>query len=105
MTLILNNDDVKQVLTMKITMNALDQAYRELTRREAVCRPRIDVQIPTKDSTTKLPCPSCVMCATLIGAGSVIAPVAACPVPWTTIGRDVAAGVCGLPPIVGNGGA
>ena len=36
---------------MEITMNALDQAYRELTRREAVCRPRIDVQIPTKDST------------------------------------------------------
>ena len=48
--LLLNNDDVKQVLTMEITMNALDQAYRELTRREAVCRPRIDVQIPTKDS-------------------------------------------------------
>jgi alanine dehydrogenase len=50
MTLILNNDDVKQVLTMEITMSALDQAYRELTRQEAVCRPRIDVQIPTKDS-------------------------------------------------------
>ncbi|SRR6266511_3463349 len=49
MTLILNNDDVKQVLTMEITMNALDQAYRELTRREAVCRPRIDIQIPTQD--------------------------------------------------------
>ena len=50
MTLILNNDDVKQVLTMEITMNALDQAYRELTRQEAVCRPRIDIQIPTQDS-------------------------------------------------------
>src|SRR6266576_267277 len=50
MTLILNNDDVKQVLTMEITMNALDQAYQELTRQEAVCRPRIDVQIPTTDS-------------------------------------------------------
>jgi alanine dehydrogenase len=49
--LLLNNDDVKQVLTMEITMNALDQAYRELTRQEAVCRPRIDVQIPMKDST------------------------------------------------------
>ena len=48
--LLLNNDDVKQVLTMEITMNALDQAYREPTRREAVRRPRIDVQIPTKDS-------------------------------------------------------
>ncbi|HVO93564.1 MAG TPA: ornithine cyclodeaminase family protein [Terriglobales bacterium] len=50
MTLILNNDDVKQVLTMEITMSALDQAYRELTRQEAVCRPRIDIQIPTEDS-------------------------------------------------------
>jgi alanine dehydrogenase len=49
MTLILNNDDVKEVLTMEVTMKALEQAYTELTRREAVCRPRIDIQIPTKD--------------------------------------------------------
>ena len=48
--LFLNNDDVKQVLTMEVTMGALDQAYRELARQEAVCRPRIDIQIPTKDS-------------------------------------------------------
>ncbi len=47
--LFLNNDDVKQVLTMELTMNALDKAYRELARQEAVCRPRIDVQIPTSD--------------------------------------------------------
>ena len=43
MTLILNNDDVKQVLTMEVTMNALEQAYTELARQEAVCRPRIDI--------------------------------------------------------------
>jgi ornithine cyclodeaminase/alanine dehydrogenase-like protein (mu-crystallin family) len=49
MTLILNNDDVKQVLNMEITMTALDRAYRELVRQEAVCRPRIDIQIPTED--------------------------------------------------------
>ena len=49
MTLILNNDDVQQVLTMEITMKALEEAYAELTRQEAVCRPRIDIQIPTKD--------------------------------------------------------
>jgi alanine dehydrogenase len=49
MTLILNNDDVKQVLTMEVTMKALEQAYTELARHEAVCRPRIDIQIPTKD--------------------------------------------------------
>jgi alanine dehydrogenase len=49
MTLILNNDDVQSVLTMEITMAALERAYAELTRQEAVCRPRIDIQIPTKD--------------------------------------------------------
>ncbi len=49
MTLILNNDDVKQVLTMELTMRALEEAYREVARGEAVCRPRIDIQIPTKD--------------------------------------------------------
>jgi ornithine cyclodeaminase/alanine dehydrogenase-like protein (mu-crystallin family) len=49
MTLILNNEDVQSVLTMEVTMAALEQAYAELTRREAVCRPRIDIQIPTKD--------------------------------------------------------
>jgi ornithine cyclodeaminase/alanine dehydrogenase-like protein (mu-crystallin family) len=48
-TLILNNDDVKQVLTMELTMEALEAAYREVARGEAVCRPRIDIQIPTKD--------------------------------------------------------
>jgi alanine dehydrogenase len=48
--LFLNNEDVKQVLTMEVTMNALDQAYRELAREEAVCRPRIDIQIPTPDA-------------------------------------------------------
>src|SRR3990172_10360512 len=49
MTLILNNDDVKQVLNMKITREAVEKAYGELAREEAVCRPRIDIQIPTKD--------------------------------------------------------
>ena len=34
--LFLNNDDVKQVLTMELTMNALDKAYRELARQEAL---------------------------------------------------------------------
>ena len=47
--LILNNEDVQSVLTMEITMGALEQAYAELTRQEAVCRPRIDIQIPTSD--------------------------------------------------------
>jgi len=49
MTLILNNDDVKSVLTMEIAMNALEEAYQQVAKREAVCRPRVDIQIPTKD--------------------------------------------------------
>ena len=49
MTLILNNDDMQRVLTMEITMKALEESYREIASREAVCRPRVDIQIPTKD--------------------------------------------------------
>ncbi len=49
MTLILNNDDVAKVLTMEITMDALRTAYEELARGDAVCRPRIDIHIPTSD--------------------------------------------------------
>jgi ornithine cyclodeaminase/alanine dehydrogenase-like protein (mu-crystallin family) len=49
MTLVINNKDVAQVLTMEATIDALEQAYRDLARREAVCRPRIDIRIPTSD--------------------------------------------------------
>jgi hypothetical protein len=31
MTLILNNEDVQSVLTMEVTMSALERAYIELT--------------------------------------------------------------------------
>ncbi len=46
MTLIISNSDVEQVLTMADTMDALERAYADLRSREAVCRPRIDIQIP-----------------------------------------------------------
>ena len=49
MTLFLSNDDVKSLLTMKITMEALGKSYAQMINGEAVCRPRIDVQIPTRD--------------------------------------------------------
>jgi ornithine cyclodeaminase/alanine dehydrogenase-like protein (mu-crystallin family) len=49
MTLVINNKDVAQVLTMEDTIDALEQAYRDLATREAVCRPRIDIRIPTSD--------------------------------------------------------
>lgn len=50
MTLLLNNDDIQKVLTVEITRSALEQSYQQLAAAEAVCRPRIDIRIPTKTS-------------------------------------------------------
>jgi len=47
MTLLINNDDVRRVLTMETAMDALEDAYQQLVRKDAVCRPRIDIRIPT----------------------------------------------------------
>jgi ornithine cyclodeaminase/alanine dehydrogenase-like protein (mu-crystallin family) len=49
MTLIINNHEVEQVLTMETTIAALEESYRNLALGEAVCRPRIDIRIPTSD--------------------------------------------------------
>jgi len=49
MTLIINNDDVAKVLTMETTLAALEESYLQLAARSAVCRPRIDIRIPTSD--------------------------------------------------------
>ena len=49
-TLIINNDDVARLLTIETTMEALEQSYRNLAIGEAVCRPRIDIRIPTSDA-------------------------------------------------------
>jgi ornithine cyclodeaminase/alanine dehydrogenase-like protein (mu-crystallin family) len=48
-TLIINNADVERLLTMEMTLDALEEAYRQLATKDAVCRPRIDIRIPTKD--------------------------------------------------------
>ena len=40
MTLLINNADVQQVLTMEATIGALSEAYGDGARGEAVCRPR-----------------------------------------------------------------
>lgn len=48
MTLLLNNNDIQQVLTAEMTRRALEHSYRQLAAAEAVCRPRIDIRIPTK---------------------------------------------------------
>ncbi|MDP2729316.1 MAG: hypothetical protein Q8O55_02380 [Dehalococcoidales bacterium] len=47
--LFLNNDDVKKVLTMKMTMDALEESYLQMIKGEAVCRPNIGLHIPTPD--------------------------------------------------------
>jgi len=49
MTLIINNKEVAQLLTMGMAIEALEGAYAQLVRGEAVCRPRIDIDIPTRD--------------------------------------------------------
>ena len=49
MTLIINNQEVQQLLTMEDTIGALEQGYLQLAAGEAVCRPRIDIRIPTSD--------------------------------------------------------
>ena len=49
MTLFINNDMVGEVLTMKDTIEVLEKAYADLVAKEAVCRPRVDIQIPTSD--------------------------------------------------------
>ena len=47
--LIINNADVAKVLTVGDAIDVLDKAYRELVLTEAVCKPRTDIQIPTKN--------------------------------------------------------
>lgn len=47
MTLMIGNADVAKVLTMRDTIEALEASYRDLARGEGVCRPRMDVRIPT----------------------------------------------------------
>ncbi len=49
--LFLNNDDVKGLLTMEMAMEALEHSYIQMIKGEGVCRPRIDLRIPTQDSS------------------------------------------------------
>jgi alanine dehydrogenase len=49
MTLFINNDVVSHVLTMEDTIAALEESYLDIASGEAVCRPRIDIRIPTSD--------------------------------------------------------
>ncbi len=49
MTLIISNDDVAKVLSMQMTVDALEDSYKQLITKNVVCRPRVDIQIPTDD--------------------------------------------------------
>ena len=53
--LIISNKDVAEVLTMAATIAALERSYANLIASEAVCRPRIDIQIGTLEIRTTLP--------------------------------------------------
>ncbi len=47
--LILDNPTISKVLTMEMTMAALEASYLGIARGTATCRPRIDISIPTSD--------------------------------------------------------
>ncbi len=49
MTLFIDNAVVVKLLTMEDTIDALEQSYRGIATGEAICSPRIDVRIPTRD--------------------------------------------------------
>ena len=50
MTLLIDNAVVAKVLTPEATRRALEQSYRDLADGEGVCRPRIDIRIPTEEA-------------------------------------------------------
>jgi len=47
--LLIDNQAVARLLTMEMTMAALERSYLDLSQGRAVCRPRIDISIPTSD--------------------------------------------------------
>lgn len=47
--LLINNDVVKAALTMEMTLAALERSYLDLAAGNGICRPRIDMNIPTDD--------------------------------------------------------
>ena len=47
--ILIDNATVARVLTMEATIAALEGAYADLAQGEAVCRPRMDLRIPTQE--------------------------------------------------------
>src|SRR5215471_17882441 len=52
MTLVLNNADVKSLLTVPECIDALEQAYKAIALGRAVEVPRTDMVFPTQDANT-----------------------------------------------------
>jgi alanine dehydrogenase len=50
--LLLNNADVESLLKVTDVVRVLEEAYLALARDHAVCRPRIDLRLPTGDPET-----------------------------------------------------
>ncbi len=50
--LLLNNADVASLLQVEDVVRVLEEAYLDLARDQAVCRPRIDLRFPTGDPDT-----------------------------------------------------
>lgn len=55
MSLILSNEDVEEVLSMKLCMEALDEAYREMGAGRAASSPRCDIVGPVSRDDTSGP--------------------------------------------------
>lgn len=49
MALLISNQDVEQVLNIKICLDAIEEGIKEYYRGDATCRPRIDVWAPSGD--------------------------------------------------------
>src|ERR1700676_5085258 len=47
MAVFLSNDDVSGLITIEEVISTLEATYLQLANKEAVCRPRFDMQIPT----------------------------------------------------------
>ena len=49
MAVLISNQDIEQVLDMKICLQAIEEGIKEYYRGDATCRPRIDVWAPSGD--------------------------------------------------------
>ena len=55
MALLISNQDVEQVLNIRICLDAIEEGIKEYYRGDAICRPRIDVWAPSGDSRSSWP--------------------------------------------------